>query len=143
MTASASLGDELFDQVRALDLPVGDYAILGSGPLIVRRIIEATNDLDIIARGAAWERVRQIGEISKFDDENECVSLFDRQITFGVTWKYGSFDLDQLIDTAEIIDGLPFVELEHVIAYKEAAARPKDREHLISLSRWLGDESAG
>jgi hypothetical protein len=133
VTAAPSLADELFDYVLSLRLPVGDYAIFGSGPLIVRGIIEANNDLDIICRGEAWERVRQVGEISRFDDENECVNLLEGRITFGVTWKYGEFDLDELIDTAELIDGLPFVRLEHVIAYKEAADRPKDRHHLRIL----------
>ena len=136
MTGSGSFGYELLDMVRSLELPVGDYAIFGSGPLIVRGIIEATNDLDIIARGETWDRVRRVGEISTFDDDNECVSLFDGQITFGVTWKYGSFDLDELIDTAELIDELPFVRMEHVIAYKEAADRPKDRQHIAVLRRW-------
>ena len=138
MTAAPSLADELFSHVRSLKLPAGDYAVFGSGPLIVRGVIEATNDLDIICRGAAWERVQEIGEISSFDDANECVNLLDGRITFGVTWKYGEFDLDELIDTAEIIDDLPFVTLKHVTAYKEAADRPKDREHLALLRRSSG-----
>ncbi len=125
-----ALGDELFDLVRSLGLPDGDYAIFGSGPLIVRGIIEATNDLDIITRPAAWELVTQLGEVSTFDDGNARVDLFDGRITFGTTWKYGEFDLDELIDTAEVIDGLPFVRMEHVVAYKEAAGRPKDHEHV-------------
>ncbi|MDH3538554.1 MAG: hypothetical protein OEP52_01045 [Acidimicrobiia bacterium] len=133
MENSRHAGEELFDLVRSLELPVSDYAIFGSGPLIVRGIIEATNDLDIVARGEAWEQVRRVGEISTFDDANECVNLFDGRITFGTTWKYGSFDLNVLIDTAEIIDGLPFVLLEHVVTYKQAADRPKDRAHLEKL----------
>ncbi|MBT8479217.1 MAG: hypothetical protein KJO06_09875 [Gemmatimonadetes bacterium] len=138
MTGQPSLGNELFEFVRGLELPGGDYAVFGSGPLIVRGIVEATNDLDIICRGEAWERVREVGEISSFDDGNECVNLLDGRITFGVTWKYGAFDLDELIDTAEIIQDLPFVRLEHVVAYKEAADRPKDRKHLAVLRRWSG-----
>jgi hypothetical protein len=132
--SAASLGEELFDQVRGLGLPAGDYAIFGSGPLVVRGIVEATNDLDIICRGEAWELVREAGEISSFDDDNECVNLLEGRVTFGITWKYGSFDLGELIDSAEIIDGLPFVRLDHVIAYKQAADRPKDREHLARLA---------
>jgi hypothetical protein len=127
--------EDLFDALRNLGLPDGDYAIFGSGPLIVRGIVEATNDLDIITRGSAWEVVRRIGEVTAFDDGNLCVLLFGGKLTFGTTWKYGEFDLDELIDTAEIIDGLPFVRLEHVVAYKQAAGRPKDREHLASLDR--------
>ena len=40
-----------------------------------------------------------------------------------------------MIDTAEIIDGLPFVRLEHVIAYKQIAGRPKDLQHLALIEK--------
>jgi len=52
----------LFDRVKRLNLPVGDFAIFGSGPLIVRGIIPGSNDLDIICRGKAWQKIKKIGE---------------------------------------------------------------------------------
>ena len=61
------------------------------------------------------------------------VSLFDGTVTIGTEWAIGEFDVDELIDTAETIDGLPFVRLVHVIRYKEIAARPKDLRHLELL----------
>lgn len=126
---------DLLAVLRELNLPTGDYAVFGSGPLIVRGIVEATNDLDVITRGAAWEAVLRIGTLGTFDDGNPCVHILDGRITFGTTWKYGRFDLDELIDTAETIDGLPFVRLEHVVTYKQAAGRPKDLEHLTALAQ--------
>ena len=129
--------DDFFVLLRSLELPVGDYAVFGSGPLIIRGIIEATNDLDVITRGAAWERLCELGEAASFADGNPRIELFGGRLTFGTTWKYGTFDLDALIDTAEIIDGLPFVRLEHVIVYKQVANRPKDREHLHLLRATL------
>jgi hypothetical protein len=126
-------GDRLFSLLRSLQLPAGEYAVFGSGPLIIRGIVEATNDLDVITRGAAWERLCELGEPASFEDGNPRIDLFDGRLTFGTTWKYGAFDLDALIDTAEIIDGLPFVRLEHVVVYKRVADRPKDREHLQLL----------
>ena len=39
-------------------------------------------------------------------------------------------DVDELIDTSEIIDELPFVRLEHVIEYKQVRSSPKDLLHL-------------
>lgn len=126
---------DLFHAVRELRLPVADYAIFGSGPLIIRGIIAATNDLDIITRRSAWKAVCELGELTTFDDGNPCVQLLDGLLTFGVTWKYGTFDLDELIDTAEVIDDLPFVRLEHVVTYKRAAGRPKDLDHLAALQR--------
>ena len=127
-------GDRLFDFVRKLRLPVDDYAIYGSGPLIVRGIIEAKNDLDIVSRGAAWERASALGEPTVLEEHGVVVASFLRgAITVGRSWAYGDIDIDDLIDTAEVIDGLPFARLEHVITYKEAAARPKDLRHLAAI----------
>lgn len=125
--ASASV----FDLLRSLDLPAGDYAIFGSGPLIVRGIIEATNDLDVLARSAAWKKAQEQGELVHLPEHDvEVVSCFDGVVTIGTRWAIGEFDVDELLDTAEIIDGLPFVRLEYVILYKQIAGRPKDMLHL-------------
>jgi len=125
---------DLFGLLRSLELPMGDYAIFGSGPLIIRGIIEATNDLDVLGRNEAWQRARGLGELVVLpEDGAEIVSCFDGAVTIGTSWLYGEFDIDELIDTAEIIDGLPFVRLEHVVMYKKIAARPKDLRHLEQL----------
>ena len=124
----------LFDRVKSLNLPAGDFAIFGSGPLIVRGIIPASNDLDIICRGQAWERVKAIGELeylSKYDVT--IVTMCGGRLTFGSKWAIGEFDIDELIDGAEEIDGLPFVRLEHVTNYKKISKRPKDLRHIEAL----------
>jgi len=124
----------IFERVRSLALPAGDYAIFGSGPLIVRGVIEPTNDLDILSRGEAWLRAQQLGDLIYLPDfEVDIVSCFDGAITIGTRWAIGEFDVDDLIDTAEVINGLPFVRLEHVVHYKQIAGRPKDRAHLQRL----------
>jgi predicted nucleotidyltransferase len=130
---------DLFDLLRSLKLPIGDFAVFGSGPLIVRGIIEATNDLDVISRGAAWERGLEVGELVTLPDGARIVSCFGGDVTIGRSWAYGDVDIDQLIDTAEGFDGLPFVRLEHVVRYKEIAARPKDVAHLQLLAHHQRD----
>ena len=130
---------DLFDRLRSLALPPDDFAVFGSGPLIVRGIIEAANDLDVISRGAAWRRAVELGNLVYLTDHDVAVVSFDDgAITVGTSWAYGEFDIDRLIDTAEIIDGLPFVRLEHVVAYKEAAGRSKDLAHLRALANCRG-----
>lgn len=124
-------GTELFDALRSLNLPEGEYVVFGSGPLIVRGIIDATNDLDVVCRGAAWERACELGEmVTLVDHDVDVVSFLDGAITIGTSWAYGDVDIDELIDTAQVIDGLPFARLEHVARYKEIAGRTKDLEHL-------------
>jgi hypothetical protein len=125
----------LFEALRALDLPVGDYAVLGSGPLIVRGIIEAANDVDVVSCGPAWERACALGEMVHLPEHGiDVASFLDGAITVGTSWAYGEVDIDEVIDTAEIIDGLPFARLEYVVEYKRAAGRPKDIEHLRLLN---------
>ena len=141
MTASSSFGDELFDLLRSLELPVGDYAIFGSGPLIVRGWVEPSNDLDILCRGRAWDEALRVGELVHLEEWNvDVVEVDDGAITIGRRWAIGEFDVDDLIDTAELIAGLPFVELRYVAAYKRIADRPKDRRHLEIMERrgWTG-----
>lgn len=127
------------DLVRSLDLPEAHYAIFGSGPLIARGIIEPTNDLDLLSRGPAWAKARDAGTIVYLAEYDvEVVSFFDDVVTVGTRWAIGDFDTDELIDTAERIDGLPFVRLEHVVRYKRLARRPKDLEHLHLLDAAIG-----
>lgn len=132
--ANPSRGADLFDSLRSLNLPDGGYAVFGSGPLIVRGIIEATNDVDVVSRGAAWETACELGElVNLVQYDVDVVSFLDGAITIGTSWAYGDVDIDEVIDTAEIIDGLPFARLEHVVRYKKVAGRPKDLEHLRLL----------
>ena len=63
----------------------------------------------------------------------ELVSFCDGFITVGRSWAYGDFDIDVLIESAEIIDGIPFVLMEYVVEYKKSARRPKDLAHLTLL----------
>ena len=127
----------LFDRVKSLNLPVSDFAIFGSGPLIVRGIIPASNDLDIICRGQAWERVKAIGELEYLSQYDvTVVTMCAGRLTFGTKWAIGEFDIDELIDGAEEIDGLPFVRLEHVTNYKKISKRPKDLRHIEALKAY-------
>lgn len=127
---------DLFDKLRSLRLPENDYAVFGSGPLIVRGIVPPSNDLDVICRASAWKKVKEIGSL-QFDDDYhlEIVTLFEEQVTFGNKWAIGDFEIEKLIDDAELIDGLPFVRLEHVIEYKLVRASEKDLQHIEALKR--------
>lgn len=137
-SCSTSHGREIFDALRSLALPQSDYAIFGSGPLLVRGIITRVADLDVVCRGAAWEAAQTLAAHETYEHGVRVLSI--GAISFGRTWGLGEFDLDRLIDDAEWIEGLPFVRLDHVIAYKRFAARPKDRSHLELIDAWQADQ---
>jgi len=128
--------EDLFESLKNLNLPEGNFAVFGSGPLIVRGIIPAANDLDIICRGAAWEEIKSIGTLAQSDEYGvEIATLNDGQLSFGAEWGIGDFDVDDLIDGAESIDGLPFVPIKHVVRYKLERASPKDLLHIDFLKQ--------
>lgn len=128
--------NRLFERLKELELPEGEYAVFGSGPLLVRNIIHDSNDLDILCRGPAWQRVKSLG-IPQFlpDYGVTIVTLKHGHLTFGDRWGIGDFDTDELIDAAEQIDGLPFVRLEQVVKYKQLRAAAKDLQHIEALRR--------
>jgi hypothetical protein len=67
------------------------------------------------------------------------VNIDGGAITIGTSWRYGDITVSDLIDDAEEIEGIPCVRLEHIVAYKRTAGRPKDRVHL----QIIGQRSAG
>ena len=117
-------------ELRELGLERADHALFGSGPLLVRGWIDEVGDLEVIARGTAWEQAQEIGELVHLDAYNVDIVEIGDMITVGTSWGYGDVDIDHLIDTAEDIDGIRCVQLQHVVAYKRVAARPKDLAHL-------------
>ena len=101
----------------------------------MRRIIQAANDLNIICREAAWEMANQIGTSQNLEEYGvTVVTICDGRISFGRSWGIGNFDVDDLIDTAEIIEDLPFVRLEHVVHYKTERQISKISD-ILRLSR--------
>lgn len=125
----------LFDQLRELNLPARDYAIFGSGPLAIRDIVPISNDLDVLCRGDAWNMACEIGAAEFLPEYDVTIaSIYDGAITFGTQWGIGEFDTDVLIDTAEIIDSLPFVRLEYVVMYKRTRFSRKDQVHLDAFN---------
>lgn len=125
----------LLNKLRDLRLPPGHYAVFGSGPLLVRGVIDEVTDLDVLVRGPAWGAATRVGDVLHLDEFDVDIVDAGDGLTLGTRWGIGEFDVDELIDTAELVDGLPFVRLEHVIAYKRLAGRPKDHVHLEALAQ--------
>lgn len=122
---------KLFNLLRAMELPSGSYAVFGSGPLAVHGLIDEVSDLDVIVREDTWNAVEHLGTIVMYGDDP--VVDLGNGLTFGRSWAYGDLDIEDLIDDAEVIDGLPFVRLEAVLAFKRTASRPKDLRHIELL----------
>jgi hypothetical protein len=129
-----------FGKLRALDLPTADYAVFGSGPLAVRGLIEEVHDLDVVARGAAWEQAKVLGQACTAPEGDPVVWLEGGAIEIFGGWL--GWDIDTLIDNAEIIEGFPFARLEDVLAFKLSCGRPKDIAHARLIEGHLRSSSS-
>lgn len=120
--------------VTELDLDRRDFVIFGSGPLLAHGLRRLVPDLDVVARGTVWRRVTQHGFPATGAINGAPMALFwGGLIQFSRGWISEDWDADDLIDRAEIIQGLPFAQLIDVLAYKQVLRRPKDRPDMDAL----------
>jgi hypothetical protein len=129
---------ELLNQLKSLNLPTNDYAVFGSGPMYPRGIKELGHDIDLIARGSAWGTAQTLGEVNQTKlGGNKVIELFDGNIEIFNGWAPGEWSVDELIDTSETFDGIPYVTLENVLKWKKIMNREKDIEHIRLIEEYL------
>ncbi|MDD4897684.1 MAG: hypothetical protein WCZ99_03160 [Candidatus Paceibacterota bacterium] len=125
---------ELFEKVKKLKLPIGKYALFGSAQLGIRGLKDC-HDIDIIIFDDLWEQYKKKNWKKGLLYEEEY--LFNEGIELWKSWGPGEWDIKQLIEEAEMIDGLPFVKLEKVLEWKKIAMREKDIKDIEIIENFL------
>ncbi|MFG3442852.1 hypothetical protein ACGF0J_36895 [Nonomuraea sp. NPDC047897] len=136
----------LFAELARLALPLGEYVVCGSAALYVRGLRTRMGDLDVLARGPAWAKVLSLGmpprtALSGYglvvNHPRAAIEFVDRGTP--------GWPTDYLIDSADLIDGIPFMRLGDVLAWKQRARRPKDLPDIAAVHRlrrlWNGDST--
>ncbi|MCW2914581.1 MAG: transcriptional regulator, AraC family [Actinomycetia bacterium] len=136
------LENPLIRRLVALELERDDFVIFGSGPLLTHGIRRSVRDLDVVARGTAWRRVSELGvpAVGAISGD-QTVHFWGGRIQFSQEWISKVWDTDDLIDRAEIIEGLRFAQLTDVLAYKQMLMRPKDLADIQALTELLDDQA--
>jgi hypothetical protein len=117
---------DIFKKLAELDLPLGQYVLVGSGALAARGIREA-NDLDIAVTGQLWAKLYASGEyveVSRYGRpflEAEGVDIIKQ-----LNWADYSTTAEEAIRTADSINGYPFLNINETIKFKRAMGREKD-----------------
>jgi hypothetical protein len=131
----------LVQQLLSLELPPEDFVIFGSGPLLAHGIKDNVPDLDVLARGEAWRKATEfetpepapsgIGKVIRPFGDN--IEIFD-------DWMPKGWDVNELIDKADVIEGIRFIPLKTVLEWKEFVHRPKDEDDIALLRKHLHQE---
>lgn len=133
--------NKLIRELRSSGLSADDYAVFGSGPMFAQGIKDMGHDLDVIARGNAWRQACSISSPQNAILGGLVVNLFDGQIEIFDSWAPGDWDVNDLIDTSEIIDGIRVVTLENVMKWKRLMGREKDQIHIKMIEEYLNRRS--
>lgn len=126
---------ELFERVKELGLPAGSYAIFGSGPMAVRSLREC-RDIDLVVTDELFEEYKNVSGWELKDIEGMEMLVKDG-IEMAADWRPGEWDVEQLIEDADIIEGLPFVRLAEVLKWKKLLKRGKDLKDIEILENYF------
>lgn len=119
------INEELFKRTKALNLPIGEYAIFGSGPVGIRNLREI-HDIDIIVSNNIYNQYKgkEGWEVKDVENDN---GLANEELAIEMWNDWGNgWEIEKVIKEAEIIDGLAFVRLEWLLKWKKFLNRKKD-----------------
>ncbi|MEU8538974.1 hypothetical protein AB0C52_03075 [Streptomyces sp. NPDC048717] len=122
----------------SLGLPAADYVVAGSGPLLAHGLRDEVTDLDVVARGDAWKIATSMADpVRAPSGHGFMVLLFDGGIEIFDRWLPGGAGVDALIDSAEVIQGIPFCPLVEVLEWKIRSNREKDQPDIRAIAQYL------
>jgi hypothetical protein len=126
----------LFIHLRELHLPAKDYVVFGSGPLWVRGI-RPGKDLDLLARGKAWDMLKNMGSVEEGDGCSHIIRFDGANIEVFDQWCTPGCNVDEIIDHANVIEGIPFARLGDVLCWKNDMKRKKDKTDVELVEKYL------
>jgi|SRR3989344_1073991 len=129
---------DIFKEVKNLNLPFGKYVVVGSGPLVARGIRDF-KDIDILVTEDLYEKLSQEeGWIVGSGEAGRKVLMKNIFEIDKVFWcKDYRPDTEELIKNAEIINGIPFLQLPEVVKFKKTLGREKDFNDIKLIDEYL------
>ncbi len=128
--------EELLKKVRELNFPIGEYVIFGSAIMCIMGIRKC-HDIDIVVSEKLWEKCLDsnnwiLGKALSGSDKMtfENIEIFKN-------WSPGEWNISELINTAEIIDEIPFANHNHLINWKKMMNREKDKIDIELIRKYL------
>lgn len=128
----------IFEQIQSLNLPPGQYAVVGSGVMAAHGIRDF-RDIDILVTEELYGSLKSSGW---HENSSRPDLIFLEKGIFGagqtmVTTPTYKPDCDELIKNADIINGIAFLRLEDLLDFKRSLARPKDLDDVGLIVEYL------
>lgn len=138
---------ELLDELKLLNLPEGEFVVFGSGPMEAHGIRKA-GDLDLLVTDKLWDELVAAGNQPIVDDwdmiDADGVSrkVHKEKLNIGNIELYHTWpDIEEtpteVINNADVFDGVRFGKLEYVLEWKRNFNRPKDKADVKLIEEYL------
>lgn len=137
---------DLISRIKSLNLPIGKYIVFGSSVMEVHGIRKA-KDVDLIVDKDVYQELKRCGWKRHW--------FFKRVLTCKALRKDGNeafsnikcknyrIENEELFKNAEIIDGVPFMELNEYLKYKRCLPRAKDKKDVELIEDYLVSGKGG
>ena len=137
------MSETFADKVKALNLPLDQIIVIGSG-ILDQLGIRPASDIDLAASPDLMKNLsEESGDwIKKFDDNQRF--YFVKDDGSAEVWDGWDFDgqtvsYDDLLDYAVEYDGVRFVDLEFLRKWKSWRGREKDVRDVELIDEWRAD----
>jgi len=128
---------DVIAEVKKLDLPLGQYVVIGSGIMAQLGLREA-NDVDIAVTPVLYAKLRASGE---WEEEERYSRIFLKkdavEIIPQLDWERYPTTAEEAIASATIIDGVPFMNLNELVKFKRGLGRAKDFPDIAIIEEYL------
>jgi hypothetical protein len=131
----------VIEEVKKLNFPVDQYVIVGSGPMAVRGLKEA-HDVDIVVTQELFEKCKANGWkniLWTYPEKIGQIYLKQNDIELYLDVNCADFNptTKELIERADVIEGVPFINLEDMLRFKRAYNREKDSKDIKITETYL------
>lgn len=123
--------------INKLNLKPFEYAIFGSGPMIIRGLRDS-HDIDIIVKEEAWEKLANMYNVIQTQSGDK---IEIDNIEIWKEWMELTPEIDTIINSTDIIDGMSFANLQYVIKTKRLQGRDKDLLDIQIIENYLNQEN--
>lgn len=125
------------EKVKELGLKSNEFVIV-AGSAMATHGLKETKDIDLVISPEVYKRLKAEGWEEKFHDSRTSVLLRD-MYDAGTTWN--GMNLEKLLESADLIDGVPIANLQVVLEWKRKMNREKDQKDIAILEHYLSKNS--
>jgi hypothetical protein len=122
----------IFQKTKDLNLPDGSYVVVGGGLLVALGLLEWDEDIDICVRSEIFEEFQAKG----WDQEDWKGKPVLKHDIYDIGTGFGEWSLEDLQADAIVIQDVPFMSLDKLLAWKKQMARPKDLKHIALIESY-------